>query len=66
MQDGVTETRRIIETLPLAPALKHVVAHYRSDAAWRRVRPPMVALDPAAGDDLVAALEAEGFRFGRP
>ncbi len=66
LQDGVTETRRIIETLPLAPALKHVVAHYRSDAAWRRVRPPMVALDPAAGDDLVAALEAEGFRFGRP
>ena len=48
----------------MVPALKLMAAHHRTDPAWSRVRPPLVALDAAAGDALLAALADQGFIFG--
>lgn len=61
LQDGISATRRVIEAYPLAPALKFLLARGRGDPDWGRVRPPMVALDEAAGRELGSALQADGF-----
>lgn len=63
LQAEIEATRKAVEAYPLAPALKHLVAHYRAEPGWRRVRPPMVPLAEEAGDRLVAALTGQGFRF---
>jgi len=63
-QDRLTEVRKILELRPMIPVLKAVVAHGRGDSAWRRVRPPLVALPQVEADALVAELAAQGFRFG--
>lgn len=52
--------RPVVEAIvahPVLPAIKALVAHQRSDPAWRTMRPPMVDLDPAAGKALIAAFE---------
>ena len=64
LQAEIDATRYAIEAHPLVPALKLIAAHYRADDAWRRVRPPLVVLNAAAGDALLAALADQGFTFG--
>ena len=63
-QAAIDATRRAIEAHAMVPALKTIAAHHRADDAWRRVRPPLVALDDAAGKSLLATLADQGFRFG--
>ena len=63
LQAGIDAMRRVIEAHPLVPALKLIAAHHRADPAWSRVRPPLVALDAAAGDVLLAELADLGFTF---
>ena len=53
--------RGAIETYPMVPALKSLAAHFRRDPAWAAVRPPMLALGPEEGADLVSKLEGAGF-----
>ncbi len=64
LQAGIDATRHAIEAHPMVPALKYIAAHHRADPAWRRVRPPLVALDDDAGEPLLAALADQGFTFG--
>ena len=45
----------------MIPAMKHVVSTFAGVPAWRTVRPPLVALDPAVGARVVAELAAAGF-----
>jgi 4-hydroxy-tetrahydrodipicolinate synthase len=63
-QDGLTEVRKILERRPMIPTLKAVVAAARKDPAWRRTRPPLMALPESEAEALVAELAAQGFRFG--
>ena len=63
-QAAIEKTRRAIEAHAMVPALKYIAAHYRADQAWRRVRPPLVALEAEAGAPLIATLEEQGFSFG--
>ena len=56
----VNAVRATLQRQPLIPAVKHVVAEFRDDPAWARVRPPLVELDPAAGEALMADIEAAG------
>ena len=58
---AVHAVRAAIETRPMVPALKSLAAHFRRDPAWKTVRPPMLALGPGEGADLVSKLEAAGF-----
>ena len=43
-QADLTAIRKIVETRPVVPAVKHVVAALRADPCWRRLRPPLVEL----------------------
>jgi 4-hydroxy-tetrahydrodipicolinate synthase len=54
--------RKALEAWPLVPALKHLIAHYRGDHAWRAVRPPMLPLPEEEGAKLVAAVEGAGLQ----
>ncbi len=56
--DGI---RGIAAAYPMIPALKATVAHFAADPEWRRVRPPLVALDDARCKSLVASLLQQGF-----
>jgi 4-hydroxy-tetrahydrodipicolinate synthase len=59
----VTKVRKILADYPLIPAIKHVIADGQRDEIWRTVRPPLVELDEASGEALVAALEAAGYVY---
>jgi 4-hydroxy-tetrahydrodipicolinate synthase len=61
LQEAVNAVRAAIEKAPVIPALKAIVAHHGRDPAWRTVRPPLVELEPAARDPLLASLDALGF-----
>ncbi len=63
LQDKITAARAAIQQTPMVPTLKYLIAHYRDDPAWSRVRPPLTPLDPAVGAELVKTLEGQGFAF---
>lgn len=60
-QHSANAVRTILEKYPLAPGLKHVIAHSREDSDWKRVRPPMIALTADDGTALLQSLESIGF-----
>ena len=53
LQAAINQVRPIYKGYSAIPALKAIVAHYRSDPAWARVRPPLVELDAATAQTLV-------------
>ncbi|MBN3725116.1 dihydrodipicolinate synthase family protein [Burkholderia sp. Ac-20379] len=61
LQDKASTVRSLFQALPMIPAMKHALAHWHDDAAWRTVRPPLTALDDAAGRQLIAQLQAARF-----
>ncbi len=61
LQAELDEIRDIAAAYPMIPALKATVAHFAGDPAWRRVRPPLVALDDAQCNSLVDSLQNKGF-----
>ena len=61
LQARADAVRRIFESAPMIPAMKHVVSAFSGVPGWRTVRPPLVALDPAVGARIVAELAAAGF-----
>jgi 4-hydroxy-tetrahydrodipicolinate synthase len=60
----VTAVRKVLEAVPLIPAIKRVLAGDADDPAWERVRPPLVPLGPEAGRELARALADAGWRAG--
>ncbi|WP_242392281.1 dihydrodipicolinate synthase family protein [Anaeromyxobacter oryzisoli] len=63
LQEEVDGVRAIVERFPVIPALKAVVAHHACDPAWATVRPPLVELDTAARESLLAELAARRFEM---
>ena len=61
LQAGITATRKIVQKVPMIPALKAIVAHFGNDAAWRTVRPPLVELTPEQDGQVITELKAAGF-----
>ncbi len=61
VQQTLSEVRRMTAAYPLSAALKALLAMVSGEEGWARVRPPLVALDDAARDDLAAALAAIPF-----
>jgi 4-hydroxy-tetrahydrodipicolinate synthase len=53
--------RQIFQAAPMIPAMKRVVAEFAKDPVWSAVRPPLVALDDATADTVLAALRQAGF-----
>lgn len=63
LQANITKVRTLIQAYPMIPALKHIVAHYRGDPQWLRVRPPLVGMDENQAGTLITELERCGYRF---
>ncbi|MDX1480789.1 MAG: dihydrodipicolinate synthase family protein [Woeseiaceae bacterium] len=60
-QASLDAVRAIVQSFPMIPALKAIVARFRDDEDWLRVRPPLVELGEAERSDLYAQLDAAGF-----
>lgn len=64
LQAQADAIRQIFQAMPMIPAMKRAVAEYADDAAWKTVRPPLVALGEAESAALMARLRA--VQFGMP
>ena len=64
LQDDITALRKAIQAYPMIPALKAIIAHYRQDPLWARLRPPFTDLSPADAAKAIQTLaEAHGFKL---
>lgn len=54
LQAAINEMRPTYQGFSAISALKAVVAHYRHDPAWARVRPPLVELDENAAQTVIS------------
>jgi 4-hydroxy-tetrahydrodipicolinate synthase len=64
LQADITALRKAIQAFPMIPALKALIAHYRQDSGWARVRPPFVPLPAAEADKVIRTLaDAHGFKL---
>jgi len=61
LQAGITATRKIMQKVPMIPALKAVTAHFGNDPQWRTVRPPLVELTPSEEKQVLTELTGAGF-----
>jgi len=61
MQEQLDVVRSIVQEYPIIPALKAVVASCSNDAAWKTVRPPLMALDSERQESLMNALDQLNF-----
>ena len=61
LQAGITATRKIVQKVPMIPALKAIVAHFTNDPQWRAVRPPLTELAQGEESGLITDLKASGF-----
>jgi len=60
-QAKLSDLRLAMQKFPMIPALKHTVARFGGDAAWKTVRPPLVALTAEQGAALDRELDQRGF-----
>ena len=60
-QAKLNDLRFAMQKFPMIPALKHTVARFGGDAAWRTVRPPLAALTAEQGVALDRDLDQRGF-----
>lgn len=60
-QDDLDALRAIVQSYPMIPALKAIVARYSGDDAWKTVRPPLVELTDLQCRELYAALDRRAF-----
>ena len=61
LQAGINVTRKIMQKVPMIPALKAVTAHFASDPAWKTVRPPLTELTAEQEQQVLSELKASGF-----
>jgi len=61
LQAGITATRKIVQKVPMIPALKAITAYFGNDPQWRTVRPPLVELTPEQDKQVITELKAAGF-----
>jgi 4-hydroxy-tetrahydrodipicolinate synthase len=64
LQARIKATRLAIQAYPVIPVMKALLAHYRGDPAWARVRPPFVALSKEQAAAAVRDLaDKHGFKM---
>ncbi|AKM32358.1 dihydrodipicolinate synthase family protein [Pandoraea faecigallinarum] len=61
LQAQADAVRSIVQSFPMIPALKAVLASHRDDAAWAQVRAPLSRLSDEQHEQLHAQLAACGF-----
>jgi 4-hydroxy-tetrahydrodipicolinate synthase len=66
-QAEISALRNTIQSFPVIPTLKALIAHYRQDRGWAAVRPPFMPLPKTEADRAVKTLADEhGFRLDFP
>jgi 4-hydroxy-tetrahydrodipicolinate synthase len=60
-QATLNDLRFAMQKFPMIPALKHTVARFAGEAAWKTVRPPLAPLTREQGDALDRELDKRGF-----
>ena len=63
-QQALSAVWAVIQSYPLFPAMKAAVAAVTGDEAWRRLRPPLSALDDDSCEQLYLALKRAGLEMG--
>jgi len=64
MQAEVTALRKAIQSFPMIPFLKEIVAHYRQDPGWAELRPPFTNMPAEEVAKAIAQLDANhGFKL---
>ena len=67
LQTDVTALRMAIQSYPMIPMLKALIAHYREDPVWAEVRPPFTEMPPEEAAKAIALLASEhGFKLSFP
>ena len=61
LQAGINVTRKIMQKVPMIPALKAVTAHFSNDPSWKTVRPPLTELTADQEKQVITELKASGF-----
>ncbi len=65
LQSAITRVRKVIESHPVIPALKAIVADFHNDTEWCRVRPPLCPLADAEKLRLIGELNEVNFSMRR-
>ncbi len=63
LQAGITATRKIVQSVPMIPALKAIIAHWGNDSQWKTCRPPLVELGLTEEKQLITQLKANQFNM---
>lgn len=63
LQQELNRVREALQRYPMIAALKAVIAGFRDDPEWDRVRPPLLPLDDAQKAKLVGELRGLGFEL---
>src|SRR5258706_1176024 len=61
LQAGITATRKIMQKVPMIPALKAATGHFGNDPQWATVRPPLTTPPPCPAKQVITELKAAGF-----
>jgi 4-hydroxy-tetrahydrodipicolinate synthase len=56
MQAEISALRKTIQGFPVIPTLKALIAHYRGDEGWSKVRPPFTELPSAEAERAIRTL----------
>jgi len=64
LQDVISAQRLALQSQPMIPTLKRLLAQALGDPAWLAMRPPMLATGGPQAAEQDAALAAAGFSFG--
>lgn len=56
LQEKITRVRKVIQSYPMIPALKAIVADFYARPDWLAVRPPLVSLSEADRNKLLSSL----------
>ena len=62
-QEQLSAVRRVIQSQPVIPGLKSIIAKARRDETWKTVRPPLCALADGAANQLHAMLTERDFAW---
>jgi len=64
MQAEISALRKTIQSFPMIPTLKALIAHYRQDEGWAEVLPPFTPLPKAEAERAIQLLaEQHNFRL---
>lgn len=65
LQGKITAMRKALQSQPLVPLIKGIIAHYRDDRGWAKLRPPLIELPEGDVKAVIRLLEGE-FGFSMP